>query len=250
MGIGRSKFLLTANQSVLPRVHVGAMPYALEADSATIAATAKNVNCVGCVKVDAMTFDKDVDHQGFAVIAGKLSTGAAGANLTTGVLDLGPGLGDEFTSAHVKTLTGGGNADALHTHAGGGGGGQVIKFKGVTSVKMNGLQGVPAMDLQCGKDFAAARMCKTHVLEDIYPRPLPAAQAWVLITNAIYNESVPTVDGAPHVANANSCSGNPNNFNTAFSADALGNSGLTWSDKGVYGSANCQTQLPIACCGP
>lgn len=43
--------------------------------------------------------------------------------LVAGRLDLGPGVSDELTVANVQTLTGGGNADALHQHAGQAGGG-------------------------------------------------------------------------------------------------------------------------------
>lgn len=43
--------------------------------------------------------------------------------LVDGELDLGPEVNDNLTAASVKTLTGGGDADALHTHAGLGGGG-------------------------------------------------------------------------------------------------------------------------------
>ena len=38
--------------------------------------------------------------------------------LVEGALDLGADVDDELTAAIVQTLTGGGNADALHTHAG------------------------------------------------------------------------------------------------------------------------------------
>jgi hypothetical protein len=42
--------------------------------------------------------------------------------LTDGQIDLGPGADDHFTANMVTTLTGGGDADALHQHAGAGGG--------------------------------------------------------------------------------------------------------------------------------
>ena len=47
------------------------------------------------------------------------SVGISGTStsLTGGSLDLGPGTSDELTAAMVTTLTGGGSADALHSHA-------------------------------------------------------------------------------------------------------------------------------------
>ena len=108
----------TVGARVLPKAHVGAVPYALESASASQSQQALDLKCVGCVGVAKMAFDQDVDLKGH-----KLTTGPGGAVLEAGEFDLGAVAGDELTSAHVKTLTGGGNADALHTHAGGPGGG-------------------------------------------------------------------------------------------------------------------------------
>ncbi len=173
------------NNLVLPRAHVGAVPYALEADSATVAASAKNVTCTGCVTVDKMQIDKDLDLQNHnltsttgKVTAGTLSTGAAGANLTTGTLDLGPTVGDELTSAAVTTLTGGGNADALHTHAGLG---TSIKFKGMTSKTFNVNAGIKAMNAQCATDYSGtARVCENTWLDTLFPAPTITQNAWIL----------------------------------------------------------------------
>jgi hypothetical protein len=52
-----------------------------------------------------------------------LTIAGTDTQLKDGSLDLGPGLNDELDAAMVNTLTGGGDADALHTHAGLGGGG-------------------------------------------------------------------------------------------------------------------------------
>ena len=51
------------------------------------------------------------------VAAGQLQAGAA--SLAEGRLTLGSGANQSLTAAQLATLTGGGNADALHTHAGG-----------------------------------------------------------------------------------------------------------------------------------
>lgn len=46
---------------------------------------------------------------------GELRAGAS--RLTNGALRLGPGASEQLTAAQLSTLVGGGNADALHTHA-------------------------------------------------------------------------------------------------------------------------------------
>jgi hypothetical protein len=43
--------------------------------------------------------------------------------IESGTVDLGPDATDNLTAEIVQTLTGGGEADALHTHSGGHGGG-------------------------------------------------------------------------------------------------------------------------------
>lgn len=53
------------------------------------------------------------------VATGQLQAGQS--VLATGVLQLGAGAGERLTAAQLATLVGGGNADALHTHAGLGG---------------------------------------------------------------------------------------------------------------------------------
>lgn len=233
----------------LPKVHIGAVPYALQAEGAKLANTAKiatGVECQGCVKVAAMGFDKDVDLGG-----NKLLTGPGGAVLQNGKLDLSGAAGDELSSAQVKTLTGGGNADALHTHAGagGGGGGQVIKFKGVTQKVVNGAQGLSAMDAACNAEYGAARLCKTTWLSEIFPAPAPPVAAWVLVDGPQGPDQILLLDGAG--SGYSSASNSPYlcmGSGGPFSADNL--AGKSWQPSGKLSTTNCTTTLPIACCGP
>lgn len=233
-----SEVAVGPNKLLMPRSHVGALPFALEADAASVASTAKGLQCQGCVKVEAMLFDKDVD--------------LAGHTLTAGKLDLGPTVGDELGSAQVKTLTGGGNADALHTHAGGtGGGGQVIKFKGVTSTTFLGNAGVPAINKQCAAEYGAARMCNSAMLDQMFPFPSPSAQAWLLLDGTVSGYGFQT---AYLVAfgrvwtlgqEANCMSGaNATPFNY------FATKGLTIDSQGAVVLASCNTAIPALCCGP
>ena len=53
--------------------------------------------------------------------------------LTDGNLDLGANSDDALSAAMVQTLTGGGDADSLHTHAASSGGGACYTVWGITS---------------------------------------------------------------------------------------------------------------------
>lgn len=258
-----SEMTVGPQNTVLPRVHVGAVPYALEADAASIAMTSKGLQCTGCVNVDAMLFDKnvslgdhDLDAGAGSITATKLSTGPAGASLTTGQLDLGPTAGDELTSAEVKTLTGGGNADALHTHAGLGGGGQIIKFKGVTSVSFkgdagsaNGWAGAANLNNQCAKDFGAARMCSTSMLESMFPAVVPQSKSWVLVDGQWFGSgtAVLTITQGLGLGPDNNCT---TQYAGAFFGTTPGWQGLALDVTGGLALTSCATSLPAACCGP
>jgi hypothetical protein len=69
---------------------------------------------------------------GIAITPASITLDGTATSLLSGRLDLGAGANDELTAAMVQTLTGGGNADALHTHAGAGGGACYTAW-GVTS---------------------------------------------------------------------------------------------------------------------
>jgi hypothetical protein len=59
---------------------------------------------------------------GLAITPASLTIQGSSTVLTDGEIDLGPNTDDALTGAMVETLTGGGDAEALHTHAGAGGG--------------------------------------------------------------------------------------------------------------------------------
>ena len=228
-----SEVAVGPNKLLMPRSHVGALPFALEAGAASVATTAKGVQCQGCVKVEAMLFDKDVDLQGH--------------KLTAASLDLGPTVGDELSSAQVKTLTGGGNADALHTHAGGpSGGGQVIKFKGVTSTTFDGTKGVPAMNKQCAADFGAARMCTSEMLGQMFPAPVPSTQAWLLPETSAGTQGFVLQGTLWSLGTGTSC----NNSQGAAAFQYWATQGLTLDSQGAVVQTACKTVLPALCCGP
>lgn len=73
--------------------------------------------------------DPDAHHsansEGIAIEPTSVAVNGGTTVLDEGSLDLGPGVHDELTAAMVTTLTGGGDADALHTHAGAAAGGGV-----------------------------------------------------------------------------------------------------------------------------
>jgi len=145
-----------------PRVEVGAVPFSVRAGAALYADEAGEcVSLVGFDPAEYLRADADIDADTFAgrpvedfelagmaedLVDDALALHAAdpdahhsstsdGLNLTPasvtvgrtaltdGTLDLGDGADDALTAAMVETLTAGGNADALHTHAGSGGGG-------------------------------------------------------------------------------------------------------------------------------
>lgn len=60
--------------------------------------------------------DGEIRSNGNVVAGGRLQAGAS--ELRSGALKLGNGGGETITAAQLATLIGGGNADALHTHAG------------------------------------------------------------------------------------------------------------------------------------
>jgi hypothetical protein len=80
-----------------------------------------NWNCIDHVAAG------DVHHSstsnGLALTPASVTLQGSSTALTTGELDLGPGSDDSLTAAMLQTLTGGGDAELLHSHTGHGGGG-------------------------------------------------------------------------------------------------------------------------------
>ena len=145
-----------------PRVEVGAVPFSVRAGAALYADEAGEcLSLAGFDPADYLRADADIDADTFAgrpvedfelagmaedLVDDALALHAAdpdahhsatsdglditpasvtvgSTSITDGTVDLGDGADDALTAAMVETLTGGGNADALHTHAGSGGGG-------------------------------------------------------------------------------------------------------------------------------
>ncbi len=220
VAVGPSKVLM-------PRQKIGAVPYALQAQGAAVA---HGVECAGCVGVAAMKFDADVD--------------LGGKTLKAGAVDFGPGAGDELASAAVKTLTGGGNADALHTHAGsGGGGGGVWKVKGVTKATYlpSNAGGLHVINEMCALEFGAARICTLGMLMQAVPHfKAPTDALFWLRRDAECPElaecTMSTITSAPQ-------------SNCSFWKSSSGQGAFVGTD-GTIKPLPCNEARPIVCCGP
>jgi hypothetical protein len=71
---------------------------------------------------------------GLHIVPGSVTIKGTNTRLIAGELDLGSGADDQLTAPIVQTLTNGGDADSLHTHASaGGGGGSCYTAIGVSS---------------------------------------------------------------------------------------------------------------------
>ncbi len=227
-------------QTKLPRQRIGAVPYALEAQGAVVAG---DVDCKGCVGVAKMKFDADVDLGGKALKAGSI--------------DLGPGAGDELDSAKVKTLTGGGNADALHTHAGlgGAGAGATIKFHGITSVSLQPgpTTGYHTFTNACAQQYGASRICSVSMLEGMFPEPRPSAHAW-LFADGHSAQGSPgkfvsnRIGGSTTVNNKFTYNCQDTSTILPFNSNGSGQ-GVAMLGTGKIEPVPCTSQLPVMCCG-
>lgn len=90
-----------------PRIAVGAVPYAMRsADAARLGGLGPEAfEPAGALATHAG--DPDAHHP----------ADSAGIDIRPASVDLGPDVDDELTAEIVTTLTGGGDADALHVHA-------------------------------------------------------------------------------------------------------------------------------------
>ena len=109
-----------------PRLAVGAVPFAVRAAGANDADTLEGLGpdafeASGAIADHAA--NPDAHHSstsdGIEITPSAVAIGAS--RLDDGTLDLGPDVDDALTAEMVRTLTGGGDADTLHTHAGHGG---------------------------------------------------------------------------------------------------------------------------------
>ena len=111
-----------------PRLAVGAVPFAVRAAGADDANTLDGLGpdafeASGSIADHAANADAhhSSTSDGIEITPSAVSIGTS--RLNEGSLDLGPDADDELTAEMVRTLTGGGEADTLHTHAGHGSGG-------------------------------------------------------------------------------------------------------------------------------
>ncbi len=229
--------------TVMPRQHIGAVPYALTTASAAIATKSLDLQCNGCVTVAELNIDKDLDLKGKGLKAG---------TVTATKVDFGPGAKDELTAAHVKTLVGGGNADALHTHAGSGGGSggaQVITFKGITTGTFKGSSELATMDDACAKQYGKARVCTTTMLANVYPRAKPSSRSWTVLDGPWISHSNQLVAVINTAAYARYFKTNCTAFGRPFAAPYTTQLGLTLDKDGIYKSVKCSDARPATCCG-
>lgn len=135
-----------AETELEPRIPIGAVPFALNAENAARlggldAAEFERAGVAGG-DLAAHAEDPDAHHpansSGIAIEPTSLTVGST--RVEDGELDLGPEADDSLTASIVRTLTGGGEADALHTHAGMGGSAGCYTVWG---------------DAACGGDFAS-----------------------------------------------------------------------------------------------
>ena len=120
--------VVIAGEELAPRVPFGAVPLALRA------ARAGDANTLGGLGSEAFEPSGAIDAHATEPSAHHSET-SDGLELTPstvtlgemivaeGTLDFGPDADDELTTEIVRTLTGGGDADALHSHAASGDGG-------------------------------------------------------------------------------------------------------------------------------
>jgi hypothetical protein len=124
---------------LLPRVTIGAVPYALTAfDAQNLGGEAPEAyESAGTADglVGAHAADADAHHpstsEGIAITPA--SATVDDVLIDGDVVDFGPDDDDELNAEIVRTLTGGGNADALHEHTGHGDGGGCYTAWGATT---------------------------------------------------------------------------------------------------------------------
>jgi hypothetical protein len=161
--------------------------------------------------------------------------------LENGSLRLGAEANQVLTAASLATLTGGGNADALHTHAGQVGGPPAPgKFLGLTVATYNGdMGGRFGVTAKCAAEFQGSHQCSyCEILDDRLTQPL-AGMAWITATDLCN-----PVDPSDHSC-ANVVDGRYMQEYTSSDALKVGNA---ITPDGTNDRARCGTSHPIACC--
>lgn len=101
------------------RIPIGSVPFAVEASNAAALDGLGPEAFERTGAIDAHAADPNAHHSatsdGLALTPASVTLGDT--RIEPGEVDLGPAADDTLTSSIVQTLTGGGEADALHTHA-------------------------------------------------------------------------------------------------------------------------------------
>lgn len=176
--------------------------------------------------------------------------------LENGSLRLGAEANQVLTAASLATLTGGGNADALHTHAG-----QVAssgRFVGITNMAYTGDLGGPiGADLKCRVDFPDSHFCTYCEFYYSRPQALLAADAWIEPPPAVLADQSTGILGqcTPTAARAVSTMFMLGAFCGGWTSGQNIGSGSFVSTGGAYvgstyndGRVMCNVARPIACC--
>ncbi len=166
--------------------------------------------------------------------------------LENGSLRLGAEVNEVLTAASLATLTGGGNADALHTHAGQGAARRPGTFLGVTAAQFTGnMGGRFGVNAKCSAEFPNSHQCTAcDVLDDELTAPLAAA-AWVRphgvceITDRAHFRMCATIDSQEWTSDADP---------VPVVNGPAPNTGPSISREGVSGATSCSQSLSIACC--
>jgi hypothetical protein len=99
---------------------VGAVPYAVEASNAATLQGQEPDAFEAAGGIDGHAAGAEAHHSstsdGIAITPASVEVGDT--RIESGTVDLGPDATDTLTAEIVQTLTGGGEADALHTHGG------------------------------------------------------------------------------------------------------------------------------------
>ena len=127
-----------------PRVPVGAVPFAVEASNTATLQGLEPDAFEAAGGIDTHAANPDAHHSstsdGIAITPASVELGDT--RIEPGEVDFGPAADDTLTASIVETLTGGGEADALHTHAGGHGGGIACYSANGTTTCAPGFQAV------------------------------------------------------------------------------------------------------------
>ena len=197
-----------------PRMTVGG---ALRAQWAALAENARDV--------------RDADIQPRSVTLAGTPT-----RLENGSLRLGPEVNQVLTAPSLATLTGGGSADALHTHAGEAAQ-QSGVFLGLTVAEFDGnMGGRFGVNAKCSAEFPRSHQCSfCEIMDDELTERL-ARSAWVRRNPVCRTSGDPT----------GTCSGPP--YLAEWMVNSAMVNGSSIDRDGTESFTPCNIQISIACC--